>query len=207
MELTILIPCLNEEKTIGMCIEKAQRFIRDNEIEGEILIADNGSTDNSIKIAKEHKANVIEVINKGYGSALIEGTKKAKGKYIIMGDADDSYNFLELEEFIKKLEEGYELVIGNRYKGNIEKGAMKITHRYIGTPILSLLVRKKYKIDIQDVNCGLRGYVKEKIIKLNCKASGMEYATEMLIKAQKENLKVVEIPINFIRIKEIKNLI
>ena len=204
MELTILIPCLNEEKTIGICIKKAKKFIEANKIDGEILIADNGSTDKSIEIAKRHGANIIQVKEKGYGSALIQGTKKAKGKYIIMGDADDSYNFLELEQFIEKLEKGYDLVIGNRYKGKMEKGAMKITHKWIGTPIISLLIRKKYKIKIHDINCGLRGYNKEKIIQTNCQAKGMEYATEMMIKAQKNNLKITEIPINFYKDKRNK---
>lgn len=205
MTLTILIPCLNEEETIGICIQKARKFIEENQIDGEILIADNGSSDNSIKIAKKYKAKIVEVKKKGYGNALIEGTKSANGKYIIMGDADDSYDFLELKAFIHKLEEGYDLVIGNRYQGKIEKGAMKITHKWIGTPILSLLVRKKYKVvNIYDVNCGLRGYVKEKFMRINCQAEGMEYATEMIIKAQQNKLKITEIPINFYKDKRNK---
>lgn len=204
MKLTILIPCLNEEKTISICIQKAKKFIEENQIDGEILIADNGSCDNSVKIAKENKVKVIEVKEKGYGNALIKGTKSAKGKYVIMGDADDSYNFLELKEFLEKLEEGYDLVIGNRYQGKIEKGAMKFTHKWIGTPILSFFVRKKYHVNIYDINCGLRGYVREKMIGIDCQAKGMEYATEMIIKAQQNNLKIIEIPINFYKDKRNK---
>lgn len=204
MEFTILIPCLNEEKTIGICIEKAQKFIRTNNLQGEVLIVDNGSTDNSVEIAKTFNARVVHVPQKGYGNALIQGTKAALGKYTIMGDADDSYNFLELEDFISKLREGNELVVGNRYKGKMEKGAMKFTHKYIGTPLISKISQKLYDINIQDFNCGLRGYETQKIIGLNCTCEGMEYATEMIIKARKNNLKLVEIPINFYKDKREK---
>lgn len=201
MKLTILIPALNEEETIGICIEKAKRFITQNNIEAEILIANNNSTDKTEEIAKKLETRVINVTEKGYGAALIEGTKKAKGKYVIMGDADDSYNFLEIKAFLEELEKGYDFVIGNRLKGKIEKGAMPFLHRYIGTPILSLLISKKYKTKIGDINCGLRGYNKEKIEKLNCKCEGMEYASEMIIKSAKSNLKIKEIPINFYKDK------
>lgn len=200
-ELTILIPALNEEETIGICIEKAQKVIKTINIDTEILVVNNNSTDKTEEIAKKMGAKVINVLEKGYGRALIEGTKKASGKYIIMGDADDSYNFLEIEEFINQLRNGYDFVIGNRLKGKIQKDAMPILHRYIGTPILSFLIRKIYKISIGDVNCGLRGYDKEKIVNLNCKCEGMEYASEMIIKAAKVNLKIKEIPINFYKDK------
>ena len=191
MEFTILIPCLNEEKTIGICIEKAKEFMRKNNLQGEVLVADNGSTDNSAKIAKTLNARVVHV-------------PKALGKYTIMGDADDSYNFLELEDFISKLREGNELVIGNRYKGKMEKGAMKFSHKYIGTPLISKIAQKLYDINIEDFNCGLRGYDTKKIMELNCNCEGMEYATEMIIKARKNNLKLVEIPINFYKDKREK---
>lgn len=204
MYLTILIPCLNEEETLGICIKKAKQAIKENKLEAEILISDNGSEDNSIQIAKQEGARILEVEEKGYGKALIEGTKVAKGKYIIMADADDSYNFLEINEFIRELEEGYDLVIGNRYQGKMEKGSMKLLHKFIGTPILSFIVRKKYKIQIHDVNCGMRAYNKEKMIQTNCEATGMEYATEMLIKAKKNNLRIKEIPINFYQDKRNK---
>lgn len=201
IELSILIPALNEEETIGICIEKAKSFINKNKIEAEILIANNNSTDKTEEIAKNLGARVINVETKGYGAALIEGTKNAKGKYIIMGDADDSYNFLEISDFWQELKNGYDFVIGNRLKGKIEKGAMPFLHRHIGTPILSFLISKKYKTKIGDINCGLRGYNKEKIEKLNCKCTGMEYASEMIIKAVKNNLKIKEIPINFYKDK------
>ena len=204
IELTILIPALNEEETIGICIEKAKEFITKNKIEAEILVANNNSSDNTEEVSKNMEARVINVLEKGYGMALIKGTKEAKGKYIIMGDADDSYDFLELDEFIKMIREGNDIIIGNRFKGKIEKGAMPLLHRYIGTPILSLLISKKYKVKIGDINCGLRAYNKEKILNLNCTCTGMEYASEMIIKAVKANLKIKEIPINFYKDKRSK---
>ena len=142
-------------------------------------------------------ARVVNVKEKGYGIALINGARQAIGKYIIMGDSDDSYNFLEIMPILKLLREGNDLVIGNRYRGKMEKGSMKFSHKYLGTPVISFLARKKYKINIGDFNCGLRGYDTEKINKLNCSSSGMEYATEMIIKAKLSDLKIIEIPINF----------
>lgn len=197
LELTILMPCLNEEKTIKQCIQKAQKFIEQNNIKGEILIADNGSTDRSISIAQGNGARVVKIKEKGYGSALIEGTKQAKGKFTIMGDCDDSYNFLELKDMLEKLRQGNELVIGNRFKGKMEKNSMKVFHKYIGTPVISMLGRIIYGVNVKDFNCGLRGYCTQKINDLNCGCKGMEYATEMIIKAQKANLKIIEVPINF----------
>ena len=200
IELTILIPARNEENTIEIVIKKAQKWMKMNNIEGEILVSNNNSIDKTKEIAVNNGARVIDVDKEGYGNALIEGIKAAQGKYIIMGDADDSYNFLEIQGFIDKLKEGYDLVIGNRYY-HIEKGAMKWTHRYIGTPLLTYMIRKKYKIDIQDINCGLRGFKKEKILELNLKSEGMEFASEMVIKAKQANLKIAEVPINFYKDK------
>ena len=196
IDLTILIPCLNEEKTIGTCITKANKFILENNINGEVLIANNGSTDNSEKIAKSLGARVEYIEKKGYGNALINGSKLAKGKYVIMADADDSYNFSEILPIYEQLKKGYELVVGNRFKGNIEKGAMKFSHRYIGTPLISLIARLKHKVKLGDFNCGMRGYETEKINNLNCVCEGMKYASEMLIRARRNNLKMVEVPIN-----------
>lgn len=201
IELTILIPALNEEKTIEIVIEKSKQFIKNNNIKAEILIANNGSTDNTKKIATNLGARVIDIEAKGYGNALKEGIKQAYGKYVIMGDADDSYNFLELDEFIKYLREGYDIVIGNRFGGKMEKGAMQLSHKYIGTPFFSFLIRKKYKVPIKDVNCGLRGLNRKAILELNCTSEGMEYASEMIIKAGQANLKIKEVPINFYKDK------
>ena len=195
IDITILIPCYNEEETITKCINNAFSFLRENKFNGEVLVVDNNSTDNSYKLAKKAKARVIKETVQGYGAALISGTKIAHGKYIIMGDADCSYDFKECLPFIKKLDIGYDLIIGNRFKGGIEKGAMSFSHRYIGNPFLSFLGKKMFKIKISDFHCGLRGYKKDKILDLNLSSTGMEYASEMIIKSSINKLKIDEIPI------------
>lgn len=194
MELTILMPCLNESKTLKTCIDKAQKFLSDNNIDGEILIADNGSTDGSQEIAKNAGARVVNVDEKGYGAALIGGCNAALGTYVIMGDSDDSYDFLNLMPFVEKLREGYELVMGNRFKGGIEKGAMPPLHKYIGNPVLSFIGRVLYRSPIRDFHCGLRGYNRESIQKLNLHTTGMEYASEMVVQATLHKLKICEVP-------------
>ena len=194
MELTILMPCLNESRTLKICIDKAQKFLSDNNIDGEILIADNGSTDGSQDIAQSAGARVVNISKKGYGAALIGGCNAAYGKYVIMGDSDDSYDFSNLMPFIEKLREGYDLVMGNRFKGGIEKGAMPPLHRYLGNPVLSFIGRVLYHSKIKDFHCGLRGYNKESIQKLNLHTTGMEYASEMVVQATLHKLKICEVP-------------
>ncbi len=194
MELTILMPCLNESRTLKSCIDKAQKFLADNNIDGEVLIADNGSTDGSQDIARNAGARVVDIEEKGYGSALIGGCNAALGKYVIMGDSDDSYDFSNLMLFVEKLREGYELVMGNRFKGGIEKGAMPPLHKYLGNPVLSTIGRILYKSPIRDFHCGLRGYNKESIQKLNLHTTGMEYASEMVVQATLHELKICEVP-------------
>ena len=194
MELTILMPCLNESRTLKTCIDKAMKFLKDNNIDGEILIADNGSTDGSQDIAKNAGARVVDIPEKGYGAALIGGCNAAFGKYVIMGDSDDSYDFLNLMPFVEKLREGYELVMGNRFKGGIEKGAMPPLHKYLGNPVLSFIGRVLYRSNIKDFHCGLRGYNRESIMKLNLHTTGMEYASEMVVQATLHKLKICEVP-------------
>lgn len=194
VELTILMPCLNEAETLEICIKKAFRFLEENKVDGEVLIADNGSTDGSQDIARRCGARVTNVDTKGYGAALMGGCDAAWGKYVIMGDADDSYDFLNLMPFLDKLREGYELVMGNRFKGGIAKGAMPPLHRYIGNPVLSFIGRLFYPSSIGDFHCGLRGYNREAIQKLNLQTTGMEYASEMVVKATLMNLKMTEVP-------------
>lgn len=194
IELTILMPCLNEEETIGACISKAQQFLKNYQIAGEILIADNASTDKSAEIAQKMGARVVHVEKKGYGSALICGTQNARGKYVIMGDADDSYDFLHLEGFVEKLRAGYDLVMGDRFAGGIEKGAMPWLHKYVGNPILSAIGRLFFNSKIKDFHCGLRGYNKKSIEKLGLQTAGMEYASEMVVKAELYHLKITQIP-------------
>jgi len=194
MELTILMPCLNEAETIAKCISKAKEFLKDNKIDGEILVSDNGSTDGSVEIAKKEGARVVYALQKGYGSALKWGCENANGKFVIMGDADDSYDFLDLMPFLEKLREGYDLVMGNRFKGGIEKDAMPWLHRYIGNPILSSIGRLFYQSSIGDFHCGLRGYNREGIQQLNLKTTGMEYASEMVVMSEINGYKISEVP-------------
>lgn len=192
--LSIVMPCLNEEKTLPICIDKAFSFLASNNIEGEIIIADNGSTDASVQIAESKGARVIHVKEKGYGSALRSGIEAAKYQNIVMGDADDSYDFLNLSPFVEKLNEGYELVMGNRFKGGIEKGAMSFSHKYIGNPVLSGIGRIFFKTNIKDFHCGLRAFKKDAIKKLNLRTTGMEFASEMVVKSVLFNLKTTEVP-------------
>ena len=194
VELTILMPCLNEEATIGICISKGFEFIRKNNIQGEILIADNGSTDQSIRIAEKLGARVVHVTEKGYGNALSAGINSALGKYIIMGDSDDSYDFTDLMTFLEKLREGYDLVMGNRFTGGIQEGAMPFLHRYIGNPVLSFIGRIFFRIPIRDFHCGLRGFNRDKILKIQLNTTGMEFASEMVVKSALNQLRITEVP-------------
>ncbi len=197
MELTILLPCLNEEKTLANVINEIKEELNKLNVSSEILVVDNGSSDNSVKIAKSLKARVIKEKERGYGKALQTGINKAKGKYIIMGDCDQSYSFKYINLFYQELKKGTDLVIGNRFLGKMEKGAMPFSHKYIGTPFISFLGRKLYKISIGDFNCGLRGLNQENISKLEFTTTGMEFASEMIIKVRKANLTIEEVPIDF----------
>ena len=194
MELTILMPCLNEAETLAVCVQKAKSFLEREHIEGEVLIADNGSTDGSQVIARNHAARVIDVPVRGYGAALIAGINEAKGKYIIMGDADDSYDFVNLMPFVKKLREGNDLVMGNRFAGGIKPGAMPFLNKYLGNPVLSFVGRLFFKSAIGDFHCGLRGFNRDAMRGLNLQTLGMEFASEMVVKATLKKLKITEVP-------------
>jgi glycosyltransferase involved in cell wall biosynthesis len=194
VELTIVLPCLNEERTVGLCVDKAANFLKKENINGEVLVADNGSTDHSTEIACSHGARVVSVSEKGYGSALRSGFAAAQGKFIIMADADDSYDLENLSLFIDKLREGYDLVMGNRFKGGIKKGAMPWHHKYIGNPILSFLGQLFFKTPAKDFHCGLRGFTKAAIERMNLQTTGMELASEIVIKASILGMKVCEVP-------------
>jgi len=194
LELTILMPCLDEAETIAICIKKAQRFLNTSNVVGEVLISDNGSSDDSVKIARSMGARVIHAETRGYGGALIEGCNNALGKYVIIGDADDSYDFEHLMPFIEKLREGYDLVMGNRFKGGIAPGAMPWSHRYIGNPILSFIGRRFFNSSIRDFHCGLRGYNRQSILNLNLHTTGMEYASEMVVMSELAHYKICEVP-------------
>ena len=193
-ELSIVMPCLNEAETLAICIKKVQLFFKANDINGEIVIADNGSTDGSIAIAEDLNAKVIHAAQKGYGSALKTGIEAASGTYIIMGDADDSYDFSNLMPYLNKLRDGFDLVMGNRFKGGIEKDAMPFLHKYLGNPVLSFIGKLFFKIKINDFHCGLRGFSKAAYTKMNLKTSGMEFASEMVVKSRLNDLSITEVP-------------
>lgn len=194
LELTILMPCLNEAETLATCIDKAQRFLERTGIAGEVLIADNGSTDGSQAIAEAHGARVVTATQRGYGAALSTGIADARGRYVIMGDADDSYDFANLDAFVEALRNGADLVMGNRFAGGIEPGAMPWHHRYIGNPVLSFVGRLFFKTPIRDFHCGLRGFRRDAIRDLNLRTTGMEFASEMVVKATLGQLVVKEVP-------------
>jgi len=193
-ELSVVMPCLNEAETLAVCITKAQGFFERENVAGEVIIADNGSTDGSQQIALNLDATVVDVPQKGYGSALRGGIEAANGKYIIMGDADDSYDFTNLMPHLIKLREGNDLVMGNRFKDGIKKGAMPFLHRYLGNPVLSFIGRLFFRSDIGDFHCGLRGFSKEAYNKMELKTTGMEFASEMIVKASLKDMQIAEVP-------------
>src|SRR6476619_1864643 len=193
-ELSILRPCLNEAETLEICIKKAQKALDHLGVHGEVIIADNGSTDGSPEIAASLGARVIHVAEKGYGSALLGGIKAARGRYIIMGDADDSYDFTNLGPFLKKLRAGYELVMGNRFKGGIAPNAMPPLHKYLGNPVLTGIGRLFFRSPCGDFHCGLRGFSKTAIQRLDLRTTGMEFASETVVKASLHGLQITEVP-------------
>ncbi|MFN4083910.1 MAG: glycosyltransferase family 2 protein [Bacteroidia bacterium] len=188
------MPCLNEAETLATCINKAQNWLKANNVSGEIVIGDNGSTDGSQQIATQLGAKVVNVPVKGYGAALMGAIAMAKGKYVIMGDSDDSYDFGNLMPFVEKLREGYDLVMGNRFKGGIKPGAMPFLHRYLGNPVLTFIGKLFFKSPVNDFHCGLRGFKQNIVQTLDLKTTGMEFASEMVVKATLFNLKITEVP-------------
>lgn len=196
-EVSIVMPCLNEERTLATCINKARAFLKRSHTCGEIIIADNGSTDTSVQIAQEMADRVVHIEAKGYGYALNGGIMAANGQYVVIGDADDSYDFSALDEFIRLLREGYDMVIGNRFSGNIQKRAMPWLHRYIGNPLLSRIGRFLFHNRIGDYHCGLRGFSKTAYLHIRPICGGMEFASEMIIKAVGQHLRITETSVNF----------
>ena len=194
VEFSIVMPCLNEAETLATCIQKAKRSLEENNVEGEIIIADNGSTDGSQEIADRLGARVIDIQARGYGNALMGGIAAARGRYIIMGDADDSYDFGSLGPFIAKLREGYDLVMGNRFLGGIKPGAMPPLHRYLGNPVLTTIGRLFFRSPCGDFHCGLRGFSKAAVMNLDLHTTGMEFASEMVVKATLQRIRIAEVP-------------
>ena len=194
MELSVVMPCLNEAETVETCVRKTIAFFEDKGIDGEVVIADNGSTDGSQQLARDAGARVVPVIDKGYGNALMGGIRAARGKYVAMGDADDSYDFATLGPFLDELRDGADLVMGNRFKGGIADGAMPPLHRYLGNPVLSFIGRLFFGSKIGDFHCGLRAFDKDAILRLGLQTGGMEFASEMVVKATLQGYDIREVP-------------
>jgi glycosyltransferase involved in cell wall biosynthesis len=200
-ELSIVIPCLNEEKSLAFCLQRAKEFIRNNNISGEVIVSDNGSTDSSKEIARSNHVILVDAADKGYGAAVMVGIKNAKGKFIIFADADDSYHFDEIMPILDDLRQGSEVVVGNRFQGGIEKNAMPWLHRYIGTPVQSAIGNIMFGIRLGDYNCGLRGVTKNCYEELDMHSTGMEFISEMIVKAALRKKKITEKPVKLYRDK------
>jgi glycosyltransferase involved in cell wall biosynthesis len=199
IELTILMPCLNEARTLCACIEKARSFLTRHGVCGEILVADNGSTDGSQALASGLGARVVQVSERGYGSALRAGIAAARGSLVVMGDSDDSYDFSELGPFLDALRGGYDLVVGNRFQGGIAPGAMPFLHRYLGNPVLSFLGRRFFGGPLRDFHCGLRGFKRREMLRLDLVTPGMEFASEMIVKSLQAQLRIAEVPTTLVK--------
>lgn len=193
-ELTILMPCLNEAATVATCVEKARGFLRRAAIDGEVLVADNGSTDDSPALAARAGARVVAAPERGYGAALKAGIAAARGRYIVMGDADGSYDFASLDAFLEKLRAGHPLVMGNRFRGGIRRGAMPFLHRYLGNPVLSFFGRLFFGTQVRDFHCGLRGFDRAAVMSLDLRTPGMEFASELVVKAALAGWRIAEVP-------------
>jgi len=195
VELTILMPCLNEARTVAACVANARSFLERSGVTGEVLVADNGSTDGSQELAERAGARVVRIAERGYGAALIGGIVEARGRYVIMGDADLSYDFSALQGFVDKLRGGADLVMGDRFAGGIATGAMPFLHRYLGNPVLSFIGRLFFTSNIRDFHCGLRGFQRDSILALRLQSPGMEFASEMIVKSTLANLRIDQVPV------------
>jgi glycosyltransferase involved in cell wall biosynthesis len=196
-DVSIVMPCLNEEQTIGACIRKAREGLQRLGLRGEIIVCDNGSTDRSVEIAESLGARVVHERRKGYGSAYMRGIAEAQAEHIIIGDSDDTYDFTHLEPFIQPLRDGYDLVMGSRFAGTIMPGAMTFSHRYIGNPVLSGILRAFYRVNISDAHCGMRSFTRAAYRKMGLQTTGMEFASEMVVNAGRARLKIAEVPITY----------
>jgi glycosyltransferase involved in cell wall biosynthesis len=198
-EFSVVMPCLNEARTVGACIAKAFASFDDLDVQGEVVVADNGSTDGSQGIAAERGARVVSVAERGYGAALAAGIAASRGMFVIMGDADDTYDFARLDGFVTKLREGYDLVVGNRFSGGVEPGAMPFLHRYVGNPALTRIGRRLFGLPVGDVYCGLRGFRRSSVLALRLRSPGMEFALEMIVKARLGGQRITEVPTTLVR--------
>jgi glycosyltransferase involved in cell wall biosynthesis len=196
-DVSVVIPCLDEEETVGSCIRKVAAFFKKNNLKGEILVVDNGSADSSARIAHNEGARVIMEPARGYGAAYLRGFREANGRYIAMADADDTYDLAQIGDFLKPLQQGYDMVIGSRFKGKMHRGAMPWANRYIGNPILTGLYKLFFKTDLTDIHCGMRSFTRQAYQRLNLHCLGMEFASEMMLEALRKKIKIKEIPIEY----------
>jgi glycosyltransferase involved in cell wall biosynthesis len=197
LDVSVVIPCLNEAETIAICIRKARGAIERRGLAGEVIVVDNGSTDGSPELASAEGAQVLREPRRGYGNAYLAGLAAARGRYIVMGDGDDTYNFDEVDRFVEALEEGADLVMGSRLKGRIHKGAMPLLHRYVGNPVLTRVLNRFYGSGVSDAHCGMRALRRDTLTSLDLRMPGMEFASEMVIRASKAGLRIEEIPIEY----------
>jgi len=197
VDVSVVMPCLNEEKTIGLCIQKTKKVFKELGLKGEVIVSDNNSIDNSISAAKKHGAIVVNQPISGYGATYLKGMEIVKGKFIVIADSDNTYDFSEMPKFIKQLDEGYDFVIGNRFLGKMEKNSMIFLHKYIGNPLLNFVFNILFYTDLGDTHCGFRAFTKSSFKKINPKTFGMEFALEMIVNAAKLNLKISEVPVNY----------
>jgi len=197
IEVSVILPCLNEAECIGECVRKVRDVFAREKVDGEIIVADNGSTDDSARIAAEAGARVVTERTRGYGAAYLRGRREASGRYIIMADSDNTYDFYDIPAFLSRLREGFDLVMGSRFRGKMEKGAMPWMNRYIGNPILSGMCRIFFRTRLSDIHCGMRGFTREAYQKMELRHPGMEFATEMVVAALQNGLRITEIPINY----------
>jgi len=195
--VSVVMPCLNEEKTVGLCVIKAKEGLKKAGVKGEVVVSDNGSTDNSIKVAKKAGARLVQESKKGYGSAYLKGIKESKGNWILIGDSDGTYDFTQAAKLLKPLGQGYDLVIGSRLRGRIKKGAMPFLNRFLGTPTLNFFLRLFYHLSLSDSQSGMRAFTRTAFEKLKLKTLGMEFASEMLVRASQEDLRIKEVPISY----------
>ncbi len=197
VEISVVMPCLNEEHTIGVCIKKAMGALEQMGVPGEVVVADNGSADHSVEIAQSLGARVVHQPKKGYGNACLKGISEARGRYVVIGDSDNTYDFSELKLFIAPLQNGYDMVVGNRFKGKILPGAMSWSHRYLGNPILSGILNLFFHTGVGDAHCGMRAFTRKALERMHLQTTGMEFASEMVLKASRAKLKITEVPIPY----------
>ncbi|MCR4335590.1 MAG: glycosyltransferase family 2 protein [archaeon] len=206
MDVSVVMPCLNEEKTVGICIQKAKKVFKNIGLNGEVIVSNNNSSDASADVAEKQGAIVVKQLINGYGATYLKGLALAKGKYIVIADSDNTYDFSEMPKFLEQLDNGCDFVIGNRFLGNMEQASMKPLHKYIGNPFLNFVFNALFYTDLGDTHCGFRAFTKSAFKKMNLQTQGMEFALEMVVNSAKLNLKIAEVPVNYYKRQGPSNL-